>query len=76
MLGAHLFGLLNVSQIGLEPVSGGGRALLFSQCNVAWRCFLCVKVLILLDVLLMSSVAPVSQQGFAVMELMLSAFVP
>jgi hypothetical protein len=32
-------GLLNVSQAGLEPVSGGAEALLFSHCNVAWRSF-------------------------------------
>jgi hypothetical protein len=32
-------GLLNVSQAGLEPVSGSVAALLFSQCNMAWRSF-------------------------------------
>jgi hypothetical protein len=32
-------GLLDVSQAGLELVSGGAGALLFSQCNVAWRSF-------------------------------------
>jgi hypothetical protein len=47
-LGAHLFGLLEVSQARLEPEatgSGGGdggssmevAARLFSQCVVAWR---------------------------------------
>jgi hypothetical protein len=46
-------GLPNVSQAGLEPLSGGLEALLFSQCNVAWRSFpqvgvQDVKVLILL----------------------------
>jgi hypothetical protein len=30
MLGAHLFGLLNVSQAGLELVSGGGSSPVFS----------------------------------------------
>jgi hypothetical protein len=30
-----LVGLLNVSQAGLEPVSGSATALLFSQCNMA-----------------------------------------
>jgi hypothetical protein len=39
MLGAHLFGLLTISQVGLEPVSGSMAALLFSQCNMAWRSF-------------------------------------
>jgi hypothetical protein len=39
MLGAHLFGLPNVSQAGLEPASGSTGALLFSQCNIAWRSF-------------------------------------
>jgi hypothetical protein len=32
-------GLPNVSQAGLEPASGSMVALLFSQCNVAWRNF-------------------------------------
>jgi hypothetical protein len=35
-------GLLDVSQVGLELVSGGMGALLFSQCNVAWRSFVWV----------------------------------
>jgi hypothetical protein len=34
---AHL--LVWVSQAGLEPASAGEGALLFSQCNVAWRSF-------------------------------------
>jgi hypothetical protein len=38
MLGAHLFGLLNVSQAGLEPVAVVPLHL-FSQCNVAWLSF-------------------------------------
>jgi hypothetical protein len=33
-------GLWNVSQAGLESVSGSAGALLFSQCNMAWRIFL------------------------------------
>jgi hypothetical protein len=32
-------GLLNISQAGLEEVSGSVGALLFSQCNVVWRRF-------------------------------------
>jgi hypothetical protein len=41
-LGAHLFGLSNVSQAGLEPavVVALVAVHLFSQCNVAWRSFL------------------------------------
>jgi hypothetical protein len=39
-LGTHLFGLSNVFQEVLELVSGDARALLFSQCNMAWRSFL------------------------------------
>jgi hypothetical protein len=35
-----------------------------------------VEVLILLDALFLPSVAPASQQGFGIMELMLSASVP
>jgi hypothetical protein len=42
-LGAHLFGLLNVSQAGLEPVVLVVQVVaavhLFSQCNVVWRSF-------------------------------------
>jgi hypothetical protein len=34
-----LIGLLVVCQAGLGPASGGAEALLFSQCNVAWRSF-------------------------------------
>jgi hypothetical protein len=66
MLGAHLFGLLNISQAGLEPASGSMVALLFSQCNVMWRSFpqarvQDIEVLILLAALFPPSVAPVSQ---------------
>jgi hypothetical protein len=39
-LGTHLFGLSNVFQEVLELASGDARALLFSQCNMAWRSFL------------------------------------
>jgi hypothetical protein len=38
-LAAHLFGLLNVSQAGLELVVAAVAAFLFSQCNMAWRSF-------------------------------------
>jgi hypothetical protein len=37
MLGAHLFGLPNVSQAGLELTVAAAH--LFSQCNVVWRSF-------------------------------------
>jgi hypothetical protein len=43
MLGAHLFGLQNVLQAGLELAAAMTTvvvAALFSQCNVAWRSFL------------------------------------
>jgi hypothetical protein len=46
MLGTHLFGLLNVSQGGLELVvvtaaaAAAAAAQLFSQCTMAWRSFL------------------------------------
>jgi hypothetical protein len=38
MLGAHLFGLPNVSQARLEPAAAAA-AYLFSQYNIAWRSF-------------------------------------
>jgi hypothetical protein len=38
---AHLF--VCISQAGLELASGGTGALLFSQCNVAWRSFVHVE---------------------------------
>jgi hypothetical protein len=61
--------LPNVSQPGLEPASGGVVALLFSQCNMAWRSFpqsrgAGVKVLILLASLFLPSVAPASPRSF------------
>jgi hypothetical protein len=37
--GGSTVGLPNVCQAGLEPASAGVAALLFSQCNVAWRNF-------------------------------------
>jgi hypothetical protein len=73
-------GLLDVSQAGLEPVSGGTGALLFSQCNVAWRSFVwaggseCQSF----DsswCFFLPSVAPASQQDFLFTELMVSASV-
>jgi hypothetical protein len=42
MRGTHLFGLLNVSQVGLEPVAAAAEAvatLMFSQCNMLWGSF-------------------------------------
>jgi hypothetical protein len=42
MCGTYLFGLLNVSQAGLEPVAAAAvvvAALKFSQCNVLWESF-------------------------------------
>jgi hypothetical protein len=41
-VGTHLFGLMNVSQAGLEPAAEVVVAAvhLFSQCNVVWRSFL------------------------------------
>jgi hypothetical protein len=32
-------GLPDVSQVGLELMSGGAGSLLFSQCNMAWSIF-------------------------------------
>jgi hypothetical protein len=40
MLGAHLFGLPNVSQAGLKLASGGGRCPPVFSVNVLWRIFL------------------------------------
>jgi hypothetical protein len=76
-LGAHLFGLLNVSQVGLELVANH----LFSQCNIHLEAFYRLRIqdvqaLILFGALFPPSVAPVSQQDFGIMELMLSASVP
>jgi hypothetical protein len=50
-------------------VSGGTGALLFSQCNMAWRRFVWAggpgcEVLGLLGAFFLPSVAPVSQQDF------------
>jgi hypothetical protein len=71
-------GLLNVSEAGLEPVSGGTSSLLFSQCKVAWRSFVwaggsgCQSS----DsswCFFLPSMAPASQQDFLFMEVMVSA---
>jgi hypothetical protein len=59
--------LLTCWSAGLELASSGAGALLFSQCNVAWRNFgLGIQgvILILLGVFLLPSVAPASQQNF------------
>jgi hypothetical protein len=72
MLGAHLLGLLNVSQASLELVTGGWWQQQTSCfLNITWqgKAFYAlgvqaVKVLILLDALFPPSVAPASQQGF------------
>jgi hypothetical protein len=62
------FGLLNVSQAGLEPASGSTAALLFSHVTWHGEAFQGlevqgVEVLIFLDALFPPSVAPASQQG-------------
>jgi hypothetical protein len=62
----------------LEPAYGSTEALLSSQCNAAWRSCVQlgvqgVRVLILLGVFFLPSVAPASQQDFWFMELTLSA---
>jgi hypothetical protein len=56
-------------------------ALLFSQCNMCEEIFHVlgvqgVEVLIFLNALFLPVVAPVSQQGFGVTEIMLSASAP
>jgi hypothetical protein len=45
LLICSLVSLRNISQAGLELVSGGAGALLFSQCNMVWRSFLWTGVL-------------------------------
>jgi hypothetical protein len=66
ILGAYLFGLLNVSQAGLEVASGGPAAICFLSvmwCGVFYRLGVwSVEVLILFGALFLPSVAPVSQQ--------------
>jgi hypothetical protein len=82
--GAHLFGLSNISEAGLEPAAAAESAvatLKFSQCNVLWGSFpqlgvQGIKGLILVSALLPPSVAPTSQGGFGVMELTLFASIP
>jgi hypothetical protein len=81
IFGAHLFGLLNVSQAGLALLSGGAGALLFSQCNVACDAFhrlrvQGVEVPILLSALFPPSAVPASQPDSRVTELMLPAPAP
>jgi hypothetical protein len=66
------------SPVGLHLPSRFGVSILFSQCNVAWRCFvwaggLGVRFLLLLSVFFLPRVAPVSQQHFWFMEFMLFA---
>jgi hypothetical protein len=71
-------------EAGLELVMAAVAvvaALNFSQCNVLWGSFPQLGVqgvegLILVGALFPPSVAPMSQGGFGVMELMLSASVP
>jgi hypothetical protein len=73
------FGLLYVSQAGLELASGGAGALLFSQCNMALRSFVwagdsgCWSPDSSWCFFLLPSAAPASQQNFWFMELTLSA---
>jgi hypothetical protein len=64
-----LVGLLDVSQASLELASGGTGALLFFQCNVAWRSFVWagvqdVEALIPVGAFFLPSVALASQQIF------------
>jgi hypothetical protein len=81
MLGAHLFGMLNVSQAGLELLSDSWEPSCFFSVMWCGEAF-CglgvqgVEVLILLSSLFLQSVAPASQQGFWFMELTLSASAP
>jgi hypothetical protein len=62
--------LLICSPVGLLDVSqAGSGALLFSQCNVAWRSFVQagvqgVGLLIFLGAFFLPSVASASQQNF------------
>jgi hypothetical protein len=84
MLGAHLFGLPNVSPAGLELVLAVvwvavAAPHLFSQCmrlgETSYRLGVQgVEVLILLGALFSPSVAAAFQQGFGVTELTLSGF--
>jgi hypothetical protein len=86
MLGAHLFGLLNVSQAFLSWQQQRRRWQWWqptSFLSVMWcgEAFYGlgvqgVEVLILLGALFLPSVAPVSQQGFGVTELTLSGSAP
>jgi hypothetical protein len=74
-------GLLNVSQAGLEPVSGNIRVLLLSQCNVAWRCFVWARgsgceSFDYFGALFFPSVALMAQQDLSFTEITLSASAP
>jgi hypothetical protein len=78
----HLFAhlLVCISLAGLEQASGA-EALLFPQCNMAWRSFIQARGVGYWSFasswcfffFFLSSVAPVSQQDFCFTELMLSA---
>jgi hypothetical protein len=74
---AHL--LVCVSQADLETESGGAGALLFSQCNVAWRSFVlaggseCQSFASSWWNFFLRNVVPSSEQNFWFTELMLSA---
>jgi hypothetical protein len=62
-------GLLDVSQAGLEVAAGSWEALLFSECNVAWRSFVRlrfqgVEAMIPLGPFFLPSVVPASQEKF------------
>jgi hypothetical protein len=81
ILGAYLFGLLNVSQAGLEVASGSAAAICFLSVMWCGEVFYrlgvwSVEVLILFGALFLPSVAPVFQQDFVVTELTLSCSAP
>jgi hypothetical protein len=89
ILGAHLFGLPNVSQVGLELAAVVARvammaavaAYLVSQCNVVWKSFLQARGSKCQSFdspwcFIFTNVAPASQQGFGVTELALSGSAP
>jgi hypothetical protein len=73
--GTHLFGLPNVLQVGLELAVAAHK---FSQCNVAFHGLEVqgIGILVLIGALFPPSVAPGSQEGFGVTELMLFASAP
>jgi hypothetical protein len=60
---------------------GAGGSLIFSQCNMVWRSFLQARgsenqSFDLLGAVFPQNVAPVSQQGFGVTELMMFVSTP